>query len=254
MSCEAIGVRSTGQVGVAGPHLAPAGASPPEAPELPGMPGSSGEHELQERYGTAARARAFYGHQVLDHLSERMRTFVERMDMVFIATADGAGEADCSFRAGPPGFVGVLDDRTLVYPEYRGNGVMSSLGNIAETRGIGMLFIDFCGDAIGLHVNGRATILSNEEVPLAGPLPEHVVDGLLQQGGRRPDRWVRVDVAEAYVHCSKHIPQLARRQDSAQAWGTDDPARKGGDYFRVKHLPRPWIDAVPGPAQVPAPH
>ncbi|MGY2067029.1 pyridoxamine 5'-phosphate oxidase family protein [Blastococcus sp. SYSU DS0619] len=211
------------------------------------MPGSSGEHRLQERYGTSTRARAFYDHQVLERLSERMQRFVERMDMVFIATADGSGQADCSFRAGPPGFVGVLDERTLAYPEYRGNGVMGSLGNIAETGGIGMLFIDFCGDAIGLHVNGRATILENEQVLSAGPLPEHVVDGLLQQGGRRPDRWVRVDVVEAYIHCAKHIPLMSRRPDSAQAWGTDDHARKGGDYFGVKHLPRPWVDATPGP-------
>jgi predicted pyridoxine 5'-phosphate oxidase superfamily flavin-nucleotide-binding protein len=190
------------------------------------VPGSNGEHHLQERYGTAARARAFYDHQVLEHLSERMRTFVEGMDMVFIATADAAGNADCSLRAGPPGFVGVLDERTLVYPEYRGNGVMSSLGNLAENAGIGMLFVDFCGDAIGLHVNGRAALLESEQVVSAGPLPEHVVDGLLQRSGRRPDHWVRVDVVEAYIHCSKHITRMARRPDSSQAWATDDQGRK----------------------------
>ena len=90
------------------------------------MPGSYGEHDLQARYGTSARARSFYDHQVLDRLSEHMQAFVRRMDMVFIATADASGEADCSFRAGPPGFIGVLDDRTLAYPEYRGNGVMGT--------------------------------------------------------------------------------------------------------------------------------
>ncbi|MGY1722235.1 pyridoxamine 5'-phosphate oxidase family protein [Blastococcus sp. SYSU DS0533] len=214
------------------------------------MPGSNGEHHLQERYGTSTRARAFYDHQVLEHLSERMQTFIQRMDMVFIATADGSGDADCSFRSGGPGFVGVLDERTLLYPEYRGNGVMSSLGNIAETRGIGMLFIDFCGDAIGLHVNGRAAILENEQLLSAGPLPEQVVDGLLQQGGRRPDRWVRVSVTEAYIHCSKHIPRLVRQSQSSQAVETEDAARTCGDYFEAKHLPRPWTAPAPAPGTV----
>jgi predicted pyridoxine 5'-phosphate oxidase superfamily flavin-nucleotide-binding protein len=214
------------------------------------MPGSIGEHALQERYGTTNRARGFYDHQVLDHLNEHMQTFVGRQEMVFIATADAGGETDCSFRAGPPGFVCVLDERTLAYPEYRGNGVMASLGNIAENGHIGLLFIDFCGDAIGLHVNGRASIIENEALLDRPELPDAVLEGLFQDGGRRPERWIGVDVVEAYIHCSKHIPQLVKRSDVRQAWGTDDVVRKGGDYFKAKHSPRPWVD---GPAAVPAP-
>jgi predicted pyridoxine 5'-phosphate oxidase superfamily flavin-nucleotide-binding protein len=216
------------------------------------MPGSIGEHALQERYGTVPRARGFYDHQMLDHLNDRMQEFVGRMEMVFIATADGAGEADSSFRAGPPGFVCVLDERTVVYPEYRGNGVMGSLGNIAENGHIGLMFIDFCGDAIGLHINGRASILENNDLMLRADLTGAVIDGLLEQGGRRPERWVCVDVVEAYIHCSKHIPQLVKRSDVPQAWGTDDVVRKGGDYFKAKHSPRPWVDAVAPAAARPA--
>jgi predicted pyridoxine 5'-phosphate oxidase superfamily flavin-nucleotide-binding protein len=211
------------------------------------MPGSIGEHHLQERYGTTSRARGFYDHQMLDHLNERMQEFVGRMEMVFIATADGSGEADCSFRAGPPGFVCVLDERTLVYPEYRGNGVMGSLGNIAENGHIGLMFIDFCGDAIGLHVNGRARIVENDHLLDRAELPDSVLEGLFQDGGRRPERWVGVDVVEAYIHCSKHIPQLVKREDVRQAWGTDDVVRKGGDYFKAKHSSRPWVEGGPIP-------
>lgn len=220
------------------------------------MPGSIGEHLLQERYGTAPRARGFYNHQMLDHLNDHMRDFVGRMEMVFVATADGSGEADCSFRAGPPGFVGVLDDRTLAYPEYRGNGVMGSLGNIVENGHIGLLFLDFCGDAIGLHVNGRAAILENEELLARDDLPAGIFESLLEEGGRKPERWVRVDVVEAYIHCSKHIPQMVKRSDIPQAWGTDDVVRKGGDYFKAKHSPRPWADgaAVGPPAPRKASH
>ena len=152
------------------------------------MPGSMGEHLLQERYDTAARARGFYDHQVLDHLNDRMRAFVARMEMVFIATADQAGEADCSLRAGPPGFVRVLGERTLIYPEYQGNGVMGSLGNITENGHVGLLFIDFCGDAIGLHVNGRAAVTENDELLARDDLPLHLLGDLQQQARRRPER------------------------------------------------------------------
>ena len=217
------------------------------------MPGSIGEHHLQAQFGTTARARGFYDHQMLDPLNERMQEFVARMDMMFVATADGSGEADCSFRAGPPGFVCVLDERTLVYPEYRGNGVMGSLGNIAENGHIGLMFLDFCGDAIGLHVNGRASILDTEELLAEGDLPESVLDGLLAEGGRKPERWVGVNVVEAYIHCSKHIPQLVKREDVRQAWGTDDVVRKGGDYFKAKHSPRPWVQDAPAAPGAPAP-
>lgn len=214
------------------------------------MPGSIGEHLLQERHGTTNRARGFYNHQMLDHLNDHMQEFVARMEMVFVATSDASGEADCSFRAGPPGFVCVLDDRTLAYPEYRGNGVMASLGNIVENGHIGLLFLDFCGDAIGLHVNGRASILENDDLLARPDLPDSVLDGLLQDGGRRPERWVTVNVVEAYIHCSKHIPQMVKRSEVRQAWGTDDAVRKGGDYFKAKHSTRPWVDDVAASAPV----
>lgn len=85
--------------------------SPAEPAAAAVLPGSAGEHLLQNKQGSQDRARTFYERQVLDHLNERMRIFVGRQSMMFIATADGAGECDCSFRAGLPGFVHVLDER-----------------------------------------------------------------------------------------------------------------------------------------------
>ena len=95
------------------------------------LPGSDGEHRLQEVYGRTGSALAFYRNQVLDHLNSAMQVFIARQEMLFVATADRHGEADASFRAGTPGFVRVLDERTVAYPEYRGNGVMASLGNLS---------------------------------------------------------------------------------------------------------------------------
>jgi predicted pyridoxine 5'-phosphate oxidase superfamily flavin-nucleotide-binding protein len=194
-------------------------------------PGCQGEHDLQEKYGTRARADRFYSQQVLDHLNEKMRDFVSRQEMLFVATSDRHGECDNTFRAGPPGFIQVLDERNLAYPEYRGNGVMASLGNISENANVGLLMIDFVKDAIGLHVNGSAQIVEDADMRTA--YPDLSVD---PAPGRRPERWVWVAVAEAYIHCSKHIP-LLRKLDKAIHWGTDDVAQKGGDYFGAKQEP-----------------
>jgi uncharacterized protein len=187
--------------------------------DLVRVPGSLGERELQRRYGSSERAERFYAHQVLDRLNDRMREFVARQEMLFVATSDGTGECDATFRAGPAGFVRVLDERSLAWPEYRGNGVHASLGNIAENAHVGLLFLDFLRDVIGLHVNGRATVLDS--------LPGVPVDAV---PGRRPECWVRVEVEEAYIHCAKHIPRLAKLPRD-RAWGTDDVRRKGGDFF-----------------------
>ena len=92
-------------------------------------PGSTGEHQAQAMFGTGRRALAFYNKQMLDYLNGPMRDFIAQRDFVFISTAGSSGECDCSFRAGPRGFVQSLNDRTLIYPEYRGNGVLASVGN-----------------------------------------------------------------------------------------------------------------------------
>jgi predicted pyridoxine 5'-phosphate oxidase superfamily flavin-nucleotide-binding protein len=160
--------------------------------------------------------------------------------MVFIATADAHGECDASFRAGPPGFVRVLDDRTLMYPEYKGNGVMASLGNISENGHVGMVFTDFFHTGVGLHVNGRATIVEDEAVEAFAPMlarmagVEQLHDTVADKK-KTPERWVVVDVVEAYIHCSKHIPILAKLPGEA---GKAPPS---GDHFQVKNEARPWL-------------
>ena len=129
----------------------------------------SGEAILQDRLGTGERAQCFYDGQMLDHLNERMREFVARQSMMFLATSDAHGNCDNTFRAGPAGFVHVLTEQVLTWPEYRGNGVMASLGNIVENPHVGLLFVDFFDDGVGLHVNARAAILDDEAMRRAPP-------------------------------------------------------------------------------------
>lgn len=203
-------------------------------------PGSEGEHHLQEHFGTEARADRFYDEQVCDQLLPAMVEFVERMPMMFVATADAHGECDSSLRAGPPGFVQVLDDRHVAYPEYRGNGVMASLGNIAENPHVGLLMVDFTEDLIGLHVNGSARIVDDAELRAEHPdLPTERVPG------RRTDTWVLVEVEEAYIHCRKHIPRM-QEADRRRPWGTDDSRRKGGDFFGAAAAHRAEAEAPAG--------
>ncbi len=181
------------------------------------MYGSDGERRLQTRYGTQSRAYGFYNNQMLHKLNPLMADFIAKQQMMFISTADASGNCDSSFRAGEPGFVKVMNECTIVYPEYRGNGVYASLGNIIENPHVGLLFIDFFEDCIGLHVNGKAFI-------------EEEIDGFEDV---RAERWVRIKVEEAYIHCSKHIP-LFQRLDKEIHWGTDNVEYKGGDYFKAK--------------------
>jgi predicted pyridoxine 5'-phosphate oxidase superfamily flavin-nucleotide-binding protein len=191
-------------------------------------PGSAGERLLQARSGSAGRAEAFYRRQMLHHLNERMIQFVRQAQMLWVATADAGGACDCSFRAGPAGFVQVLDARTLRYPEYRGNGVLASLGNIVENPHVGLFFIDFTDALIGLHVNGQARVID-------GPATAASRNG----GGPRAERWVEVAVEEAYIHCRKHIPRMVPAPRQLRAWGTDDIQAKGGDYFGAACESRP---------------
>lgn len=208
-------------------HDVSTAGAPPEA----ALPGSAGEHALQCAWDTQDAARRFYRDQVRDRLVPAMKQFVSRMEMAFMATADARGECDATLRTGPPGFIHVLDDTCLALPEYRGNGVHASLGNISENPHVGLLMVDFVRDLIGLHVNGRARIVDDATLRSARPdIPAE------DAPGRRARHWLLVEVEEAYVHCRKHIPRMVvvpRRR----SWGTDDPARKGGDYFGTRSSP-----------------
>ncbi|MFE2379125.1 pyridoxamine 5'-phosphate oxidase family protein [Streptomyces sp. NPDC059398] len=223
--------------------------------------GSAGERLLQEALGTGERASGFYERQMRPCLTPAMMDFIARQYMVFLSTADAHGECDASFRSGPPGFVVALDDHTLTYPEYRGNGVVASAGNITENPHLGMLFIDFTEHHIGLHVNGRAQVLSaHDHYALYPHLPRDTAPG------RQPQMWIHLSVDEAYVHCSKHIPHLepAPRQRTSPAQRPKDSEYFTGERRPVAYPtppsypggyaePSSYPAAPPPPAAPPAP-
>ena len=194
-----------------------------------------GEHKLQKKHNTRKSANSFYKTQVLNFLNPEMQKFISEQEMVFLSTADAKGECDASFRAGPKSFVKVLDNNTIIFPEFKGNGVMASMGNIIENPQIGLMFIDFFDSSIGLHVNGKAEIITERQ---AGKLVNPIDKANAEKDGKHKTKlWIKVEVEEAFIHCSKHIPKL-KKIDKVMHWGTDDEKLKGGDFFKTK-APKP---------------
>jgi uncharacterized protein len=188
---------------------------------------SPGERTVQTQLGSTERAQRFYDRQMRSQLSERMIQLIREQEMVFVATSDAVGNCDCSPRFGLPGFVRVLDERTLAYPEYRGNGVFASLGNMRENPHAGLVFLDFFRTTVGLHVNGSTRVYRPDELP---PAWMSTLTSSPSSGGPDIECWVLILVEEAYIHCSKHVP-LLEKKPKAIDWGTDDPVVKSDGFF-----------------------
>ncbi len=125
-----------------------------------------GQRALQDRFDTrrlADRLAETAGDQVI-----AFRGFIESLDTFFLATVDALGQPQCSHKAGDPGFVRVIDEHTLAFPSYDGNGMFLSLGNLLANHAVGMLFIDFEGGS-RLRVNGTASI--DDDDPLLAEFP-----------------------------------------------------------------------------------
>jgi uncharacterized protein len=152
--------------------------------------------------------------------------FIARCSMFFLATADAEGRPDCSYKGGMPGFVRVLDDTTLAFPDYDGNGMYRSLGNVLVNPAVGLLFVDFA-DQRRLRVNGVASVV--EDDPL---LADHPGAALL----------VRVTAQHIFPNCPRYLHQMPLVEHSEYAPRPDyvppAPAWKSFDAFRDVVPPR----------------
>ena len=127
----------------------------------------------------------------LDRLEEHSRRFIELSPMLFIATADAEGTCDCSPRGDLPGFVKVLDDRTLLIPDRKGNRRIDTMRNIVCNPHAGLIFL-VPGTAETLRVNGHASVTDDEEL-----LAQCAVEG------KRPVLGIVVRVEELFMHCAR---------------------------------------------------
>ena len=156
-----------------------------------------GSRSLQDRFDTRALADRIDELLVHDTISEGDRAFIEARDMFFLATADAQGRPTCSYKGGEPGFVRVLDPRTLAFPNYDGNGMYLSTGNVLANPAVGMLFID-------LERGHRMRLEGTASIDLDDPLlPDYPEAQFV----------VRVRPRAVYPNCPRYIHryELVRR-------------------------------------------
>ncbi|HZO61575.1 MAG TPA: pyridoxamine 5'-phosphate oxidase family protein [Gaiellaceae bacterium] len=188
---------------------------------------------FQDRFDTRRLADRIDERIVHETIDEDDRAFIESVDMFFIATADAEGRPQCSYKGGDPGFVRVLDERTIAFPVYDGNGMYLTAGNAAVNPHVGLLFIDF-ERRRRLRLNGVASV--SEDDPLLAAFPEAQLV-------------VRVEASEVFPNCPRYVHEYRLVQRSrfvpreecrtpVPAWKTrdwsndvlaaDDPANEPG--------------------------
>jgi hypothetical protein len=184
-----------------------------------------GNRELQDAFGSRALA---------DRLEERLRrerfsaddaAFIGAQSFFFLATADGDGRPDCSFKGGPPGFATVVAPDRLIFPDYDGNGMFKSLGNIAVNPWVGLLFMTFGETPRRLRVNGMAKVLRDD------PRMEAIADAQLL---------VEVTPADIFPNCPRYIPHAQDLEPARECVGAEpvEPKWKSFEIFNDVVPPR----------------
>jgi uncharacterized protein len=158
------------------------------------MPGvyHEGSRHLQDRFDTRRLADRIDERLVGDLIDDDDRAFIQRMDMFFLATADGEGRPTCSYKGGDPGFVRVLDSHTIAFPSYDGNGMYLSMGNMRVNPEVGLLFIDF-DRRRRMRLEGVASIDENDPLQAEYSEAQFVV---------------RVRAARVYPNCPRYVHHM----------------------------------------------
>jgi predicted pyridoxine 5'-phosphate oxidase superfamily flavin-nucleotide-binding protein len=159
-----------------------------------------GSRELQSRFGSEALADRLVEKTHRTRFTAEDRAFIESVDFFFLATADGEAQPDCSFKGGAPGFVRVVAPDLLAYPDYDGNGMFKSLGNLKVNSKVGLLFIAMGEKPKRLRVNGIAELSFDD--PLLADFP----------GGQM---LVRIAPTHIFPNCPRYIPHMQPIQPRA---------------------------------------
>jgi len=190
---------------------------------------------LQDRYDTrrlADRLEEKFVQQAV--IGPEVRAFIERMDMFFLATADADGRPQCSYKGGDPGFVRVLDEHVLAFPNYDGNGMFLSMGNVLANPHVGLLFIDFVSARPSrLRVNGIASIDSKDALMESYPEAQFIVRVRATQVFPNCPRYIhRMALVERSrfvprAECATPVPDWKRTEWARDVLPEEDPARAG---------------------------
>lgn len=184
----------------------------------------SGMRELQDRFEGRAVPDRLADNRMRTVFSDNDREFIETSSFFFLSTAT-AESVDCSFKGGPVGFVRITGDNVLEWPDYDGNRMYRSLGNIIRNPKVGLLFIRMDGSRIDgsarLRVNGRAQLDDSEAAR----------DGI--PGAKRI---IRMTAEHIFTNCPRYIPTMAAGEDSIytprDGYTPPDPAWKSRDFMK----------------------
>jgi predicted pyridoxine 5'-phosphate oxidase superfamily flavin-nucleotide-binding protein len=157
-----------------------------------------GSRELQDRFDTRRLADRIEQRLVVDRIGDNDKAFIESLDMFFLATTDEDGQPSCSYKGGEAGFVCVVDPVTLAFPNYDGNGMFLSMGNIAQNARVGMLFIDF-------ERQRRLRLSGSAAISLDDPLLANYAEAQFI---------VRVAVERVFPNCPRYIHKYQRVERS----------------------------------------
>ena len=152
-----------------------------------------GNRALQDAFGSRALADRLEEKLRRDRFNDDDKAFIEGLGFFFLATADADGHPDCSFKGGPPGFVRIASPDLLIWPDYDGNGMFKSLGNIRANPHVGLLFLAMGEAPRRLRVNGAAEVV--EDDPLMAAIPGAQL-------------LVKVTPVDIFPNCPRYVPNM----------------------------------------------
>jgi predicted pyridoxine 5'-phosphate oxidase superfamily flavin-nucleotide-binding protein len=192
-----------------------------------------GNRRYQDRFDTRRLADRIDERLVRDWIDTDDGAFIERCDMLFVATADTNGQPQCSYKGGDTGFVRVVDEHTVAFPNYDGNGMFLTAGNALVNPRVGLLFINF-EERKRLRLNGIAEHVDDD--PLLAAYPEAQFLWRVRATEVFPN-------CPRYIHhyslvehsrfvpkadCATPIPDWKRREWAHDVLPADDPANRPG--------------------------
>lgn len=160
-----------------------------------------GNRQLQDQFDSRRIADRLEVVTLHDYFTDDDSAFVQRCSMFFLATADAEGQPDVSYKGGMPGFVRIIDEESLAFPDYDGNGMFKSLGNILVNPKVGLLFVDF-EHPNRMRVNGTASVSDND--PLIAEFPGAQLI-------------VRVRAERIFPNCPRYIHRMKLVEHSVYA-------------------------------------
>lgn len=152
-----------------------------------------GNRSLQDQFDSRRIADRLESVRMRAEFTESDISIIHSAPCFFLATANAEGWPDCSYKGGMPGFVQVVSQNSLLFPDYDGNGMFKSLGNIMANAAVGLLFIELDGERRRIRVNGTAVVISDPELVRSIPGAKLIV---------------RVTAHHIFPNCPRYIHQM----------------------------------------------